>query len=28
VDAYGRQWASPNYLTGRRYNLKVTVDLR
>ena len=28
ADAYGQQWASPNYLTGRRYNLKVTVDLR
>lgn len=28
ADAYGYQWASPNYLTGRRYNLKVTVDLR
>ena len=28
ADAYGKQWASPNYLTGRRYNLKVTVDLR
>ncbi len=28
ADAYGNQWASPNYLTGRRYNLKVTVDLR
>lgn len=27
-DAYGAQWASPNYLTGRRYNLKVTIDLR
>ena len=27
-DAYGHQWASPNYLTGRRFNLKVTVDLR
>ena len=27
-DAYNRQWASPNYLTGRRYNLKVTVDLQ
>ena len=27
-DAYGRQWASPNYLTGRRYNLKITVDLK
>jgi len=28
ADAYGRQWASPNYLTGRRYNLKITVDLQ
>lgn len=28
ADAYDRQWASPNYLTGRRYNLKITVDLR
>jgi len=28
ADAYGQQWASPNYLTGRRYNLKVIVDLR
>jgi len=28
ADAYGNQWASPNYLTGRRYNLKITVDLR
>ena len=27
-DVYGMQWASPNYLTGRRYNLKVTIDLR
>ncbi|MBO5618934.1 MAG: TonB-dependent receptor [Paludibacteraceae bacterium] len=27
-DAYNMQWASPNYLTGRRYNLKITVDLR
>ena len=27
-DAYGQQWASPNYLTGRRYNLKLTVDLK
>lgn len=27
-DAYGQHWASPNYLTGRRYNLKITVDLR
>lgn len=28
ADAYGQQWASPNYLTGRRYNLKITVDLQ
>jgi len=28
TDAYNRQWASPNYLTGRMYNLKITVDLR
>lgn len=28
ADAFGQQWASPNYLTGRRFNLKVTVDLR
>ena len=28
ADAYGQQWASPNYLTGRRFNLKLTVDLR
>ena len=28
ADAYGNQWASPNYLTGRRFNLKLTVDLR
>ena len=28
ADAYGNEWASPNYLTGRRYNLKITVDLR
>ncbi|MBO4454700.1 MAG: TonB-dependent receptor [Paludibacteraceae bacterium] len=28
ADAYNQQWASPNYLTGRRYNLKITVDLR
>lgn len=26
-DAYNNQWASPNYLTGRRYNVKVSVDL-
>ena len=28
ADAYGTEWASPNYLTGRRYNLKLTIDLR
>lgn len=28
ADAYNNQWASPNYLTGRRYNLKLTIDLR
>ena len=28
ADAYNQQWASPNYLTGRRFNLKITVDLR
>ena len=28
ADAYNNHWASPNYLTGRRYNLKITVDLR
>lgn len=28
ADAYDHQWASPNYLTGRRYNLKITVDLQ
>ena len=28
ADAYNNQWASPNYLTGRRYNLKLTVYLR
>ena len=27
-DAEGHSWRSPNYLTGRRYNLKVTFDLR
>ena len=27
-DAYGVPYASPSYLTGRRYNLKITVDLR
>ncbi len=28
ADAYNNQWASPNYLTGRRFNLKLTIDLR
>ena len=28
ADAFGKQWASPNYLTGRRFNLKITIDLR
>ena len=27
-DAEGHSWRSPNYLTGRRFNLKVTFDLR
>ena len=27
-DAYGYQWASPNYLTGRRFNFKIAVDLQ
>ena len=27
-DTEGHPWRSPNYLTGRRYNLKVTFDLR
>ena len=27
-DADGHSWRSPNYLTGRRYNLKITFDLR
>ncbi len=27
-DADGHPWRSPNYLTGRRYNLKITFDLR
>ena len=27
-DALGNQWASPNYLTGRRFNLKLTIDLQ
>ena len=28
ADAYNNQWASPNYLTGRRFNLKFIIDLR
>lgn len=27
-DAEGQLWASPNYLTGRRFNLKFTIDIR
>ena len=27
-DVYGQQWASPNYLTGRRYNIKFTIDFK
>lgn len=27
-DADGNQWASPNYLTGRRYNLKIAFDFQ
>ena len=27
-DADGYQWASPNYLTGRRYNIKLTFDFK
>jgi len=27
-DANGTQWASPNYLTGRMYNLRFSVDLK
>lgn len=27
-DAYGNQWASPNYLTGRMFNFKIRVDLK
>ena len=27
-DAYGQSFVSPNYLTGRRYNLKLTFDIR
>ncbi len=28
TDAYGQQWASPNYLTGRMFNFKIRVDLQ
>lgn len=28
TDAYNQQWASPEYLTGRRYNVKLTIDLK
>ena len=28
TDVYNNQWASPNYLTGRRYNVKLTIDLK
>lgn len=28
TDAYDNQWASPNYLTGRRFNVKINVDLK
>lgn len=27
-DAEGQLWASPNYLTGRRFNLKFTIDIQ
>lgn len=27
-DAEGNLWASPNYLTGRRFNLKFTIDIQ
>ncbi len=27
-DAVGNQWASPNYLTGRMFNFKITVDFK
>ncbi len=27
-DVDGNQWASPNYLTGRRYNIKVAIDFQ
>ncbi len=28
TDATGNQWASPNYLTGRMYNVKLTFDFK
>ncbi len=28
TDVWGQQWASPNYLTSRRYNVKLTIDLK
>lgn len=28
ADATGSQWASPNYLTGRMYNLRLTFDFK
>ncbi|MBQ4390819.1 MAG: TonB-dependent receptor [Paludibacteraceae bacterium] len=28
TDAFGQQWASPNYLTGRMINFKIRVDLQ
>lgn len=28
ADATGNQWASPNYLTGRMYNLRLTFDFK
>ena len=27
-DAQGNQWASPNYLTGRMYNLRLSIDMK
>ena len=28
TDVYNHQWASPNYLTSRRYNVKLRIDLK
>lgn len=28
TDVYGQQWCSPNYLTGRMFNFKVSVDFK